>query len=179
LGESVILVDDNDNAIGLMPKMEAHIQGKLHRAFSVFVFNREGKLLLQRRALAKYHSGGKWTNTCCSHPRANEDTNVAAHRRLIEEMGLHCELTYGFHFLYKAQVNEGLLEHEYDHVYFGVTDDVPKIANEEVLAYEYLSMNDLSEDLKQNPNNYTEWLKICFDQVLEYYHAHFRNGYLK
>jgi isopentenyl-diphosphate delta-isomerase len=176
LGDSVILVDDNDNEIGLMPKMEAHIQGKLHRAFSIFVFNQKGELLLQRRALTKYHSGGKWTNTCCSHPRANENTCAAARRRLVEEMGLDCELTYGFHFLYKAEVNDGLHEHEYDHVYFGVTDDLPKIADEEVLAYEYINMDVLANELKLNPNAYTAWLKICFDQVLEFYRAHFRDG---
>lgn len=167
--ENVILVDKNDKEIGVMPKMQAHLSGALHRAFSIFIFNKKGQLLLQQRALNKYHSGGKWTNTCCSHPRIGEHIESAAHRRLLEEMGMKCELTYGFNFLYKADVENGLLEHEYDHVYFGFTDDLPVLNADEVAAYQYIHLEDLSEDLKNHPEKYTEWLKISLTQVLALY----------
>lgn len=153
-----------------MPKMEAHLAGALHRAFSIFIFNTKGQLLLQQRATDKYHSGGKWTNTCCSHPRIGEKTKDAANRRLFEEMGMHCDLTYGFNFLYKADVKDGLLEHEYDHVYFGVSDDEPIINRAEVADYKYIELFDLQQDLINQPNHYTEWLKIAFDKVLAFYH---------
>ena len=169
MAENVILVDRNDTEIGLMPKMEAHLTGVLHRAFSVFIFNTKGQLLLQQRALDKYHSGGKWTNTCCSHPRIGEDTKDAANRRLLEEMGMNCDLIYGFNFLYKADVQDGLLEHEYDHVYFGITDDKPLINKAEVADYKYIELSALQNDLINQPEQYTEWLKIAFDQVLSYY----------
>jgi isopentenyl-diphosphate delta-isomerase len=175
--EKVILVDNDDNAIGLMPKMQAHLEGKLHRAFSVFVFNSNGELLLQQRALDKYHSGGKWTNTCCSHPRLGETTLAAAHRRLEEEMGLSCELAYGFNFIYKADVQDGVLEHEFDHVYFGITNTLPNISPEEVASYQYLTMDNLAKDIKNQPNLYTEWLKICFDKVLIAYHLLFKESF--
>lgn len=172
--EKVILVDNDDNAIGLMPKMQAHIEGKLHRAFSVFVFNGKGELLLQQRALDKYHSGGKWTNTCCSHPRINETTLEAAHRRLEEEMGMSCELTYGFNFIYKADVKDGILEHEFDHVYFGISDIKPNISLAEVASYKYLTMDTLTKDINERPEEYTEWLKICFGKVLTSYQQLFK-----
>ncbi|RZL18620.1 MAG: isopentenyl-diphosphate Delta-isomerase [Pedobacter sp.] len=167
MNEQVILVDNEDNVLGTMEKMDAHVLGKLHRAFSVFIFNKDGELLLQQRALEKYHSGGKWTNTCCSHPRLGEDTLDAAHRRLWEEMGMKCHLQYAFNFTYKAELLDGIEEHEYDHVYFGVSDEFPVPDPEEVSAYKYLSLNLLAKDLKQNPDEYTEWLKICFKQVQE------------
>lgn len=170
MAENVILVDINDIEIGVMPKMEAHLAGALHRAFSIFIFNTKGQLLLQQRATDKYHSGGKWTNTCCSHPRIGEKTKDAANRRLFEEMGMHCDLTYGFNFLYKADVKDGLLEHEYDHVYFGVSDDEPIINRAEVADYKYIELFDLQQDLINQPNHYTEWLKIAFDKVLAFYH---------
>jgi isopentenyl-diphosphate delta-isomerase len=176
LTESVILVDKEDNEIGLMPKMEAHIAGKLHRAFSIFIFNNKGELLLQQRALDKYHSGGKWTNTCCSHPRKGEATMDAAHRRLAEEMGMKCKLIYGFNFIYKADVSEGILEHEFDHVFFGISNDLPKIAHEEVEAYKYVAVDELRNELKNHPENYTAWLKICFHSVLEFYQKLFKNA---
>jgi isopentenyl-diphosphate delta-isomerase len=165
MNEQVILVDIEDNVLGTMEKMDAHVLGKLHRAFSVFIFNKAGELLLQQRALNKYHSGGKWTNTCCSHPRLGEETLDAANRRLREEMGMKCELQYAFNFTYKAELLDGIEEHEYDHVYFGVSDELPVPDPEEVSAYKYLSMNLLSKDIEQNPEDYTEWLKICFKQV--------------
>lgn len=171
--ERVILVDTEDCIIGTMDKMEAHLLGKLHRAFSIFIFNSEGKLLLQQRAEDKYHSGGKWTNTCCSHPRSGEDTLEAAHRRLAEEMGMQCNLNYEFKFIYKAELTDELSEHELDHVFFGVSDNLPVINEEEVSNYKYASIESLREDIALNPSIYTEWLKICFDQVSEVYSKHF------
>ena len=169
MAENVILVDEKDNEIGTMPKMEAHVSGVLHRAFSVFIFNQNGELLLQQRALDKYHSGGKWTNTCCSHPRVGEETLAAANRRLLEEMGMECELNYGFNFLYKADVENGLIEHEFDHVYYGICDDLPAINLTEVAAYKYVKIDTLRLDLEKNPALYTEWLKISFNKVLALY----------
>ena len=167
MNEQVILVDIEDNVLGTMEKMDAHVLGKLHRAFSVFIFNTSGELLLQQRALDKYHSGGKWTNTCCSHPRLGEKTLDAANRRLLEEMGMKCDLQYAFNFTYKAELLDGIEEHEYDHVYFGVSNELPVPDPKEVSAYKYLSMDVLSKDIEQNPDEYTEWLKICFKQVQE------------
>ncbi|MBC8987896.1 isopentenyl-diphosphate Delta-isomerase [Pedobacter sp. N36a] len=167
--EEVILVDKNDNPIGTMPKLEAHLEGELHRAFSVFIFNSAGALLLQQRALDKYHSAGKWTNTCCSHPRPGELTADAAKRRLKEEMGMECELRPIFSFSYRAEVENGLVENEYDHVYFGSSDTLPIPNPLEVADFKYISMEALELDLQNNKGNYTEWLKICFDQVLRQY----------
>ena len=167
MNEQVILVDIEDNVLGTMEKMDAHVLGRLHRAFSVFIFNTSGELLLQQRALDKYHSGGKWTNTCCSHPRLGEETLDAANRRLLEEMGMKCDLQYAFNFTYKAELLDGIEEHEYDHVYFGVSNELPVPDPKEVSAYKYLSMDVLSKDIEQNPDEYTEWLKICFKQVQE------------
>jgi isopentenyl-diphosphate delta-isomerase len=173
--ENVILVDKFDNEIGTMPKMEAHILGKLHRAFSIFIFNSNGELLLQQRAADKYHSGSKWTNTCCSHPRMGEETIAAANRRLAEEMGMECELVYGFNFIYNAPLTNDLIEHELDHVFFGISDTLPKINKSEVECFKYMKMDDLSNDIKNNPDTYTEWLKICFNKVLDSYPYIFNN----
>ena len=123
--EEVILVDENDRELGFMEKMEAHEKALLHRAFSIFVFNKKGDLMIHQRAFSKYHSGGLWTNTCCSHPRKNESVEQAAHRRLMEEMGMTCSVDFQFKFTYKASFNNGLIEHECDHVFFGITDDLP------------------------------------------------------
>ena len=163
--EKVILVDKNDRMLGLMEKQEAHIKGLLHRAFSIFIFNKENKLLLQKRALKKYHSGGLWTNTCCSHPRENEATIEAAHRRLYEEMGMECKLELKFNFIYKAQLDNKLYEHEFDHVFFGFSNDLPKINKQEVDSYKYESLDFLTEDIVLSPKKYTEWFKICFQEV--------------
>ncbi|WP_426668713.1 isopentenyl-diphosphate Delta-isomerase [Mucilaginibacter sp. McL0603] len=170
MSENVILVDEQDQVIGIMPKMEAHLQGKLHRAFSVFIFNSKGELLLQQRAADKYHSGGKWSNTCCSHPRSGEDTLAAAHRRLFEEMGLKCELNEAFSFIYKVEMDGGLIEHEYDHVYVGLSDVLPVPDPGEVAAYCYQNMTELEEKLISKPDQYSEWLKICFSRVNNTYH---------
>jgi len=169
VNEDVVLVDGNDRMTGTIEKLKAHQLGLLHRAFSVFIFNTRGELLLQQRALGKYHSGGKWTNTCCSHQRVNEDNYLAARRRLIEEMGMDCDVQYAFNFIYKADVADGLIEYEYDHVFFGISDEQPVPAPEEVAAWRYLSLPALAEELKSKPADYTEWLKVCFERIAEYY----------
>ncbi len=167
--EQVILVDKKDQEIGLMEKMEAHEKALLHRAFSIFLFNTNGELLLQQRAEHKYHSGGLWTNTCCSHPRSKETVLEAANRRLMEEMGMQCEMKQMFHFIYKAELDQGLTEHELDHVVFGYTDNVPSINKEEVMDWKYIKMDALDQEIKQNPAVYTEWFKIIFEKVYQYY----------
>jgi isopentenyl-diphosphate delta-isomerase len=172
MDEQVILVDPQDHQIGTMEKMEAHLTGALHRAFSVFIFNRKGELLLQQRALNKYHSAGKWTNTCCSHPRPGELTEDAAQRRLMEEMGMKCDLKYGFSFLYEASFSNDLTEHEYDHVFLGLSDELPQINLSEVAAFKYVDPGTLFADLKESPDQYTEWLKICFDRVMDFKSFH-------
>jgi isopentenyl-diphosphate delta-isomerase len=165
--EQVILVDNKDLPIGKMDKMEAHEKGLLHRAFSVFIFNSKNELLLQQRAKSKYHSGGLWTNTCCSHPRWDEENLAAAKRRLNEEMGLSCDLSYGFNFTYKADFSDGLIEHELDHVFFGSTDELPSINLEEVEGYKYMDLDTLKKDIIEHPDLYTPWLKICLEMVIE------------
>lgn len=171
--EEVILVNTSDEEIGTMPKLEAHLQGKLHRAFSIFIFTSSGQLLLQQRAFDKYHSPGKWTNTCCSHPKPGEKTDDAAIRRLQEEMGMECKMEPIFSFRYEAEVGDGLIENEYDHVYFGTSDNLPTPNTEEVSAFRYIGMKALESDLNEHPENYTAWLKISFEQVLFHYHKMF------
>ncbi|GGI26288.1 isopentenyl-diphosphate Delta-isomerase [Pedobacter mendelii] len=167
MNEQVILVDDNDLPTGQMEKMEAHEKGVLHRAFSVFIFNSNDELLLQQRAKSKYHSGGLWTNTCCSHPRWGENNLDAATRRLKEEMGMDCKLQYGFSFTYKAEFAEGLVEHEFDHVFFGFSDKLPEINKLEVESYKYISIEALKFQIKNSPDLFTPWLKICLEMVIE------------
>ena len=164
--EKVILVDKNDKEIGAMEKQEAHVKGLLHRAFSIFIFNDKNELLLQRRALKKYHSGGLWTNTCCSHPRQNETTKNAAKRRLVEEMGMSCVLKKQFDFIYMAKLDNNLYEHEFDHVYFGFSNELPQINTEEVEEYTYKTLEDIGNEIKITPEKYTEWFKICFREVV-------------
>jgi isopentenyl-diphosphate Delta-isomerase len=163
--ESVILVDDKDIEVGVMEKMEAHLTGSLHRAISVFVFNAQGEFLLQQRAYEKYHSGGKWSNTCCSHPRPGERTIDAANRRLKEEMGMTCKLTPWFSFIYRAELDNGLVEHEYDHVFIGISDEQPKPDPAEVTAFKYISREALEADMQHNSGQYSEWFKLCFEQT--------------
>ncbi|HXH99581.1 MAG TPA: isopentenyl-diphosphate Delta-isomerase [Sphingobacteriaceae bacterium] len=163
--EQVVLVNEEDVETGLMLKMEAHEKGLLHRAFSVFVFNTNGDLLLQQRALSKYHSPGLWSNTCCSHPHPAEDVAVAAVRRLKEEMGMDCVIQKAFHFIYRAEVDNNLIEHEYDHVFFGITDRLPVINPNEVQDWRFVSMESLRNDIRDNLGNYSEWLKIIFEKV--------------
>lgn len=163
--EEVILVNEQDQQIGIMEKMAAHIVPRLHRAFSIFLFNSKGELLLQQRALTKYHSPGLWTNTCCSHPRNGESLEQATTRRLKEEMGITCDMHEVFTFIYKASVGLGLTEHEFDHVWFGQCDDTPVINTDEVASWKYMNLDELSEDLKNHPEQYTEWFKISFNEV--------------
>ena len=165
MDEYVVLVNENDNQIGIIEKMAAHIVPRLHRAFSIFIFNSQGEMLLQQRALTKYHSPGLWTNTCCSHPRNGESLEQATARRLKEEMGLSCDMHEVFTFIYKAPVGLGLVEHEYDHVFFGQSDDVPVINPDEVASYKYMSLDDIASDMKAHPECYTEWFKISFEEV--------------
>ena len=166
--EKVILVDENDNQVGLMPKLEAHQKGLLHRAFSVFIFNSKYELLLQKRASSKYHSGGLWTNTCCSHPREGEDTLDAANRRLIEEMGIETSLRKVHDFIYKAELDNNLTEHEFDHVFYGIYNEDPIINKDEADDFKWIDMDSLNEDIKTNGDNYTIWFKIAFEYFYNY-----------
>lgn len=166
--EKVILVDSFDNEVGTMEKMEAHrFGGTLHRAFSVFIFNKEGDMLLQQRAHSKYHSGGLYTNTCCSHPRPHEAISDAANRRLQEEMGMRCSLQEIFSFEYKADLDHGLTEWELDHVLIGKSDMQPVINPLEVACFEYVNVDLLLKDLISRPNRYTAWFKASVDKVID------------
>jgi isopentenyl-diphosphate delta-isomerase len=167
MAEYVILVNEADDALGLMEKMAAHEQGMLHRAFSVFLFNDRGELLLQQRALSKYHSGGLWTNTCCSHPRDGETNLQAAQRRLLEEMGVQVPLEHRFQFIYKAHLDQGLTEHELDHVFTGTFNGVPQPDPNEVESWKWMSMDDLQADITYNPQQYTAWFKIILNAYLQ------------
>lgn len=165
--EFVILIDEQDREIGQLEKLEAHKLGLLHRAFSVILFNSKGEILLQQRAAHKYHSPLLWTNTCCSHPRPNESVLAAANRRLKEEMGMEAQLQQAFSFIYKAKLDQGLTEHELDHVVFGYTNEQPQINTDEVEAYKWISIAALLQDLEQFPHAYTAWFKILLNQHLE------------
>jgi isopentenyl-diphosphate delta-isomerase len=162
--EKVILVNSNDEPIGLMPKMEAHEKAVLHRAFSVFVVNDKNELMLQQRALEKYHSPGLWTNTCCSHQRDGEGNIEAGLRRLDEEMGFTTPLEYLFNFIYEAPFDNGLTEHELDHVMLGRYEGDPVINPEEVASWKWMNIEEINSDLKNNPDSYTVWFAIIFDR---------------
>ncbi|MFT7351374.1 MAG: isopentenyl-diphosphate delta-isomerase [Flavobacterium sp.] len=165
--EKVILVNEKDEQIGLMPKLEAHEKAVLHRAFSVFVLNKNKEIMLQQRAASKYHSPLLWTNTCCSHQRDGETNLVAGARRLQEEMGFETNLKELFHFIYKAPFDNGLTEHELDHVMIGYYNKEPIINPEEVENWKWMSIEAIKNDMLVNPNEYTIWFKIIFD---EFYH---------
>ena len=167
MNDLLILVDENDQEIGSMEKLAVHQSGRLHRAFSVFVFNSKGELLLQQRAENKYHSGGLWTNTCCSHPVNGETIKETIRKRLKDEMGIECETDFQFSFIYKTQFENGLTEHELDHVYFGKSDETPVPNDLEAKSWKYISLEDLQNDIQNNPNNYTAWLKICLPEVIK------------
>lgn len=164
--ERVVLVDHNDISIGTAPKLDAHVDALLHRAFSVFVFNRSGEVLLQRRAEAKYHSAGLWSNTCCSHPFPDESTMAAALRRLREEMGFECRLRSAFSFVYRADVGNGLVEHEYDHVFIGHSEMTPLPDPAEVAEWKWMSPEQLSTELRLHPGRYTYWLRVAWEELL-------------
>ncbi len=163
--EKVILVNEDDQSTGWMEKMEAHRKGVLHRAFSVFIFNDNGEMLIHRRALDKYHSGGLWTNACCSHPREGETTEESAHRRLMEEMGFDCDIQGQFSFIYRAELDNDLIEHELDHVFFGRFNGKPVPHPEEVYEWKYVSMQALNRDVSMRPEAYTEWFKIALNEI--------------
>ena len=164
MGEMVILVDKNDNQLGLIEKIEAHEKAVLHRAFSVFILNDDHELLIQKRALNKYHSPGLWTNTCCSHPRDGETIKKAGIRRLSEEMGFETDLKVLLSFIYKAEFDNGLFEHEYDYVLVGYYNQNPIINENEVCDWKWINLDFLKEDIKINPSNYTVWFKIIFNK---------------
>tara|TARA_B100000963_G_scaffold118043_1_gene102751 strand:- start:1746 stop:2270 length:525 start_codon:yes stop_codon:yes gene_type:complete len=162
--ENVVLVDRNDNPMGLMPKLEAHEKGVLHRAFSVFILNQKGQLMLQRRALDKYHSPGLWTNTCCSHPKESESNIEAGVRRLKEEMGFTTPLKPIFSFIYKSKFDNGLTEHEFDHVLLGYYDKQPFINTIEVSEWKWMSLDKIILEIKNKPEDFTVWFKIIFER---------------
>jgi len=162
--EKVILVNENDEQIGLMPKLEAHEKALLHRAFSVFILNDKQELMLQQRAYHKYHSPGLWTNTCCSHQREGENNIEAGTRRLQEEMGFITPLRETISFIYKAPFDNGLTEHELDHVLVGHYEENPIINPEEVAAWKWMPIDDIKKDMTLNPDSYTAWFKIIFDK---------------
>jgi len=164
----VILVDEIDNPIGMMEKMEAHRKACLHRAVSVFITNSQGDWILQRRAFNKYHSNGLWTNTCCSHPYPNESSLAAANRRLIEEMGIDCSLTEIFSFIYKEPLDNELTEHELDHIFVGVSDDFPKLNNDEVVDWKAVSFSELHADMITNPDSYSVWFRKLYKKVNDF-----------
>ena len=166
--EQVVLVDEKDNPIGLMPKMEAHERAVLHRAFSVFILNGKGELMLQQRANHKYHSPGLWTNTCCSHQRDGESNIDAGQRRLHEEMGFTTELTELTSFIYKASFDNGLTEHEFDHIMLGRYEDNPVINPDEVAAWKWKPLAEVKKDVEANPKNYTVWFVIIFAKFYDH-----------
>ncbi len=166
--EYVILVNDLDEQIGLMPKLEAHEKAVLHRAFSVFIFNGKNELMLQQRALNKYHSPGLWTNTCCSHQRDGENNIEAGKRRLMEEMGFVVELQETISFIYKAPFDNGLTEHELDHILIGSFEDEPNINLDEVAYWKWMPLEDVKSDIDQNPHLYTAWFKVIFDKYYQH-----------
>jgi len=168
--KKVVLVDKNDNQIGLMPKMEAHQKGILHRAFSIFIINSQNQILLQKRSANKYHSAGLWTNTCCSHPIEGENIIDAGSRRLHEEMGIKTDLKVAFNFTYKAELENGLIEHEYDYVLIGEFNGTPKLNKDEAEDWKWISIEEVRKDIIENETDYTVWFVIAF----EYFYKNFK-----
>ncbi|PRD57117.1 isopentenyl-diphosphate Delta-isomerase [Sphingobacterium gobiense] len=162
----VVLVDIEDNAIGEMEKLLAHQQGELHRAFSVFIFNDEGALLLQKRAANKYHGGGLWTNTCCSHPQWSEDITMSAIERLYYEMGIKCDLKLIYSFIYNEPVENNLIEHELDYVFIGQTNQNPILNKDEASDYKWMNTAEILSDINENPWHYTVWFRQAFPELL-------------
>lgn len=163
--EQVILVDAHDAAIGVADKLVAHESGSLHRAFSIFIFDAAGRLLMQQRAAGKYHSGGLWSNTCCGHPRPGESTAAAAARRLREEMGFASDLERVGTFVYRAELGSGLVEHEFDHVFAGRFDGTPRVNPSEVDRWAWVTRSDLRRDLAEDPDRFTAWLRPALDHL--------------
>ena len=175
--ELIILVDENDNEIGLKEKLAAHEEGLLHRAFSVFIFNSNNELLLQQRAAEKYHSAGLWSNTCCSHPNSLENISETVSRRLHEEMGIYAEAEFKFKFIYFATLENGLKEYEMDHVFFGRSDEKPIPDPAEVQNWKYVSLEKLNDEIIFNPEQYSAWLKLCLPQVIRHYQQNIKPSY--
>jgi isopentenyl-diphosphate delta-isomerase len=169
--DHVVLVNTDDVPQGTAEKLEAHLEGWLHRAFSIFVFDSRGRLLLQQRAAHKYHSPGLWSNTCCSHPRPDEPLHDAVHRRLVEEMGFDCDLHPAFHFVYRADVGNGLIEHELDHVFIGHADATVTANEEEVAGWSWVDPEDLRADVAARPDRYTYWFRHILDRTLTHVSA--------
>ncbi len=163
--EYLVLVDEEDNEVGTEEKLEAHKKAKLHRAISAIVYNSKGEMLLQQREKSKYHCGGLWSNTSCTHPRQGETPKQAAERRLKEEMGMSVELKETFSFRYKVEFSNGLTENEFNHVFIGFSDEKPKINKSEVENFKYLSMKKLREDIKKNPEKYTPWFRLIVEKL--------------
>lgn len=168
ISNHIILVNEHDEALATMEKLEAHRKGLLHRAFSVFIINTKGEMLLHQRASHKYHSGGLWTNACCSHPIPGEDVEAAAHRRLQEEMGFDCPLQKLFTFTYHATFDNGLIEHEYDHVFLGAFDGDVIPNTEEVEEYGFFSPQEIARQIRETPERFTYWFKMAYPTVLEH-----------
>ena len=162
----MILVDEQDRELGFLPKLEVHQKGLLHRAFSILVFNRKGEFLIHRRAQEKYHSPGLWTNTCCSHPNKGETIEAAAHRRLQQEMGFDCPLTFAYKFIYKTELEHGLTEHELDYVFLGEYEGDFTPNPEEVSAFRWLPLEDLRDEIRKNPEKFTFWFKKIITEHL-------------
>jgi isopentenyl-diphosphate delta-isomerase len=169
--EEVVLVNESDEAIGVEEKLKTHVLGALHRAFSIFIFNSNGQLLLQKRAGTKYHSKGLWSNTCCGHPRPGESTEGASRRRLYEEMGFDCELREVFDFIYHAELDDGLFEHEYDHVLIGRFDGEPDPSQDEVDDWKWVGLAELKLDVERNPDAFTYWFKVSLSPLYVYIEA--------
>lgn len=173
--EHVILVDEKDKPVGIQEKMEAHRKGLLHRAFSVFIFNSKGDMLLQQRALHKYHSGGLWTNACCSHPQPGEETLAAAQRRLKEEMGFEVPVEKVFDFMYKTVFENGLTEHEFDHVFVGEYDNPVAFNKNEVMEFCYMDMPGIRDSLQTNPEKYTAWFHLAFPRIEKWWSPRYKD----
>ena len=173
MAEYLILTDEKDQFVGMMEKMLVHKLGLLHRAFSIFIFNTKGEMLLQQRANDKYHSAGLWSNACCSHPRYEEKLPDAVERRLWEEMGMQADTNFAFSFTYKITFDNGLTEHEYDHVYFGITDDLPIPNKSEVSNWKYMNLSDLKYDVEQHPGKYSEWMRLCLPELMNFFKTSF------
>lgn len=169
MDEHVILVDSNNRELGTMEKMEVHEKGLLHRAFSIFIFNSVGEMLVHRRAEEKYHCGGMWTNAVCSHPRPGESQSQALRRKMQQEMGFSTEVKKAFDFTYKAELSNGLIEHEYDEVFYGIYDGELAPNPMEVQDFRYVSISELSKSLRDNPEQFTPWFLNLFEPISKYY----------
>jgi isopentenyl-diphosphate delta-isomerase len=163
--ETVILVDQQDDVIGTMEKMEAHKKGLLHRAFSILLFSSGGELLLQKRSIKKYHSGGLWTNACCSHPTLHESIASTARKRLKFEMGIDLQTQFAFKFIYRSELDKNLTEHEFDYVFTGIFDGTPRMNEDEVEDWKFIDIQSLRADLKTNPASYTAWFKLIINRI--------------